>query len=297
MADNRSKRSYILIVLFLPAVIPLLGLVSAKAAGPVFVPLTRDNMALVLERTVQVKLIPVTLRDESGFAVTLTELKTFEMDWERGEFKAEIAFEAEYVNPWLPIPFRQRGEAVVSGYGLISAEEQKFGGSLRRIDDIRFFGLLRIAHEPIRKLLNKKLTNKALWPGGAPVRSEVLTGDNWTEILQIGIAQRLPHDGGSGKTSYRIMSINRLTALDGPGRYRSEFSLEGRHQGLLNIGFQGIVSASASVWIVPDELRGKVRMEAVQQLDLKGVPALVDGIIRRSVSEKLKLEEFPFEWK
>lgn len=291
-----ARKYHLLNMLLLSALIPVSCLIPVTAAEPVSVPLTRDNMALLLERTVQSKLIPVTMKDDSGFSITLTGLKSFTMNWDTNEFKADLTFQAEYVSKWLPIHIRQDGETVVSGCGLFSAEEQKLGVKLVRIDDMQFHGLLQIAHEPIRKLLNKKLSGKELWQGGAPAQSATLTGDNWTEMLRIGIAEELPHAGVSGKISYTLTKLNSLTALDGPGRFAAEFVLDGRHQGLVSLGFEGVAAVSASVWVVPDELRGKVRIEEVQRLDLKRVPAFIDAIIRRSLSDKLNTEEFEFSW-
>jgi hypothetical protein len=283
--------------LLLPASLALfLGAFSGATAEPGPVPLTSAVMAKLVERTVQAKLIPYTVEGESGITLTLTALDSFIMDWQRGEFYAEVAFAARYMNEIIPIPIRQSGRAKITGSGLFSASEQKIGGKLLSIDDLKFDGVLRVASDPLRQLLNRKLAGKAFWTGEAPDQSEVLTQSNWTELLRIAVAHHLPFSGTTDKSTVNITNLESLESMTEPGMFRIKLDADGEHRGLLRMAFQGYAVATTTVWVDPQALQGKVRIDEVQSVNLNHLPALIDWMVRRSVCKKLQGTEFPFSW-
>lgn len=284
--------------LLLPASLALfLGAFSIASAEPGPVPLTSAVMAKLVEKTVKTKLIPYTVEGESGLTLTLTSLESFIMDWERSEYYAEVTFDAQYVNNIVPIPIHQSGSAKITGSGLFSAEEQKIGIKLLRIDDLEFNGMLRLANDPIRRLLNHKLTGRAFWMGEAPNQSQLLTLSNWTELLRIAVAKNLPINGTNGKSTVNITSLESLENTPEPGSFRVKLTADGFYRGLLRVPYQGVAVATATVWVDPQELQGTVRVDEIQSVSLNNLPGFISGIVRRSVSRKLQGAEFPFSWK
>lgn len=298
MINQRKKAGHRVKRLLLPASLALfLGAFSAASAEPGPVPLTTAVMARLVERTVQTKLIPYTVEGESGLTLTLTSLESFIMDWERGECYAEVTFDAQYVNNILPIPIRQSGSAKITGNGLISAEDQKIGVKLLRIDELQFNGMLRMANAPVRQLLNHRLAGREFWMGETPSQSELLTRLNWTELLRIAVAKNLPISGTNGKSNVNITSLESLESMPEPGAFRVRLAADGEYRGLINLPYQGYAVATAMVWVDPQELNGTVRVNEIQSVSLNNLPGFIGGIVRRSVSKKLQGTEFPFSWK
>lgn len=297
MTKRRTLQQQLKRLILPTSLLLLLGAFSTTSAEPGLVPLTSNVMAKLVEKTVQSKLIPYRIEGDLGVALTLTSLDSFNMDWERGECYAIVSFEVQYINDIVPVGIRQLGRARITGNGLFSAGEQKIGIKLLRIDDLKFKGVLRMASDPIRQLLNKKLTGKTFWMGEAPIQSKLLTRSNWTELLKIAVAKNLPMSETNGKSTVNITNIDSLETLTDPGSFRAKLTADGCYKGLFKIPYQGQAVVIAMVRVNPQALSGTIRVDEIPNVTLSHLPFFVGGMVKRSINHKLRGTEFPFSWK
>ncbi len=259
------------------------------------VPFDQDQAALLLQRTVEAKLIPYTMEND-GLKLTITRLLRFKMDWEKAQFSLGCAFTADYDKFF---SFKDSGEVYLTGTGLIAPAEQRLGVKLLKIDGLKLEHTGSMLAEAARFGLDKGFAGKEFWQGKAPApeTSEAMTRDNFGALLMVALNQQMPLSGSNGDTSFTLTQVNSLTMLPEPGYFEVRLSVKGNHRALLTLPYEGQAEARAFVQVDPWQLAGIIRMEGLTDLRLKNTPGFLSDIVRGMVNNKLKGRETRFSWK
>jgi hypothetical protein len=285
--------------------IKLLGIMLVLAIGlvnnavlraetePHYVPFDRESAVALIRKTVETKMVPYEIK-ENGFTLTITKIRYFKMDWDKPQFTLKCSFNAAY-NKFGS--FKESGEFAVVGAGLIAPQEQKLGVRIIDIPTLKLKGILGQFNEGIKFVVNKSLAGKEFWNGASPASGEMMTKDNFSLLVQVAIAQQLPWTGGTDDSSITLLVLHNLTLLPQPGKVAASFEIEGRRKGMFFKKYSGRASVEVEVWIDPEQLAGKVKINKITKLKLNNTPGLMAGIIRGLVNVRLKGNEMPFSWK
>lgn len=264
-----------------------------SATAPNYIPFSRDNAAILLQKTVEAKLIPCVI-ENNGLKLTITKLLDFSMDWEKAQFTLACAFTADSQGFF---KLNESGEVILSGSGLISKTEQKIGVKLLEIKELKLKHSVGLISEAARVILDKSLSGKELWQAGPPDSSETLTKDNFTTLLMVALNQELPMTITDNASSVTLIKLDDIALMSEPGQLQARFALKGTSQQLITIPFEGEATVGVSVFVDPDAMAGLIRIEKLTDLKLKGAIGLLDGIIRGLINNKLKGKETQFVWK
>ncbi len=273
----------------------LVGLMVFSAPSRAFeshyIPFDWTSAALLLQQTVNTKLIPYDVKGD-GFKITITKLNRFTMDWEQSQFILGCSFSGQYQKGF--ISFSPTGEVEFVGTGLLAAPEQKLGVKLVRISGLRLDGTAGLVSEGARMILDKSLSGKEFWYGQTPAFSEVLTQNRLGDFLNIALSKNLPLSGDNEQGGVTLTDLRELSLLDEPGRMRARFGIKGT---CLRINYEGEAAMDIRVAVDPDELAGKIQIDQLTELKLHNTPGLIGGIIKMIANTKLKGKEFSFCWK
>jgi hypothetical protein len=262
-------------------------------AGPHYVPFDRESAVALIRRTVEIKMVPYEMKG-NGFVLTITKVQYFKMDWDKAQFALKCSFDAKYNKLG---SFRESGEFAMVGAGLIAPQEQKLGIRIVAIPTVKLNGILGQLSEGIKIVVDKSLAGKEFWNGSAPATSESMTKDNFPMLVQVALAQQLPWTGGTDDSSITLLVLHNLTLLPQPGKITASFDMEGTRKGLFFKKYSGRASVDVEVWVDPDQLAGKIKINQINELKLDNTPGLMAGIIKGLVNVKLKGDEMPFSWK
>jgi hypothetical protein len=262
-------------------------------AEPHYVPFNRESAVALIQKTVETKMVPYEIKD-NGFVLTITKVQYFKMDWDQAQFTLRCSFDAAYHKLG---SFKESGEFAMVGTGLIAPQEQKLGVQIIAIPSVKLNGILGQFSEGLKVVVDKSLAGKEFWNGPAPATSEKMTKENFPMLVQVAIAQQLPWTGGTADSAITLLVLHNLTLLPQPGKITASFDMEGTRKGLFFKKYSGRASVDVEVWIDPDQLAGKIKINQINDLKLDHTPGLMEGIIRGLVNVKLKGNEIPFSWK
>ena len=265
----------------------------AEEAEPHYVPFNRESAVALIQKTVETKMVPYEIKG-NGFVLTITKVQYFKMDWDQAQFTLRCSFDAAYHKFG---SFKESGEFAVVGTGLIAPQEQKLGVRIVAIPAVKLNGVLGQFSEGLKVVVDKSLAGKEFWNDKAPVASEKMTKENFPMLVQVAIAQQLPWTGGTADATITLLVLHNLTLLPQPGKITASFDMEGTRKGLFFKKHSGRASVDVEVWVDPDQLAGKIRINQINELKLDHTPGIMAGIIRGLVNVKLKGNEIPFSWK
>lgn len=149
---------------------------------------------------------------------------------------------------------------------------------------------------PIKHLLNRRLSGKECWSGTTPEQYEVLTINSVSKLLGLVLEKQLPIHDKQGKNSFQIFALRRLEKPPEPGVFLVGFEVKGKHNGLIDLSFDGDLEVVAEVRTAKDDTKGRICLRKITGLNLRHSPAWLDAMVRRSLNEKLQNQTYEFSW-
>jgi hypothetical protein len=271
-------------------------IVSGNTSGMAkteFIPVSLENAPLLLEKVIQAKLIPYQI-DKDGLKLTVTKLLRFSMDWDNSQLLIECGFNATYQQGFINL--NQSGAVLLSGNGLLSPTEQKLGCKLVQIKELRLDKMPAIANSTARYLLDKGLAGREFWYGQPPVSSCVLNRDNFAQLVQIAVSQKLPITKTLDRSEFALKNLSEFGFMKNPGQIRVILGVSGTYHQLVSIPFEGEVGLESHLTIDPDQLTGIVKIDRITSLRLKNIPGVAEGLIRSMINSKIAGDEYQFSW-
>ena|GEM_PF-687247 len=264
------------------------------AAEERLLPFNQDLAVSLLEKILAQKVVGREFAGD-GIRITMTRLNRFAMDWQTSRFMLDCEFQAGYQKGFIALT--ESGEVSLEGTGLISAEEQKLGVEINRVNSLRLYRLNATINALVARVLDKMLAGKAYWPEVAPAGHVVLTKDNLDTLIQVALNRVLPQTVSGDHLRVTLHQVQHLAFRDDPGGMDAVVDFEGEYHHLLKLSCSGRVGAALHVMMDPDTLAGIIRVRQVTELKVDRGAGLFDGILRRMLKAKLEGKEVRFSWK
>lgn len=268
----------------------------AAAEEPEYEPLIPSSLARFIEQKVRRTMLPLNTATDDGINLTVHDVQQMTVDWDTGSLSMNINFSANVESKWLPFPVQLSGSARVTGCGLVSVSSEQIGARFIEIDDLRLNGTYHLLQSPIKYLLNRRLSGKECWSGTTPEQYEVLTISSVGKLLRLALEKQLPIQEKQGKNSFQIFALRHLEKLPEPGVFSVGFEIKGERKGLIDLSFDGDMEVIAEVRMATNDSKGQIYLREISVLNLRRSPAWLDGMIRRSINEKLQNQAYAFSW-
>lgn len=282
------------ILLILAAAVSI-RVVRAETGATHYVPFNRDQMALILKRTIETKFIPCTLPEKDHVTSTITSLQDFSINWDDGALTIGFTFESDYRLGFLS--FHSAGEISVTGQALFNSDEQKLGLKFLELRAFKLYKSNKIVEGIARGVIEYKIEGHEVWPGNPPSTKEVMTRDNFPSLLTVAIAQILPFKSTNKGLTVTLTRLNSLAFTDEAGGAEVNFDFDGVYDQIIKVSFGGGMGVRATITVDPESLTGKVRIENIAALDLKHSMSILDELVRGWVNSKLSGKVIDFCWK
>ena len=264
------------------------------AAEPHWLPFDQNTAVLLLEKVVATRLIPYEVKSE-GMTLRVTRLNSLQMDWAQAQFTLDCEFTVDYQKSILNL--HQGGQVALTGAGLLAPAEQKLGVRLLQIKELRLEGTPALVGEAARRVLDKGLSGKEYWYGGvAPETSQILTQDNFYQLLQVAINRILPVSGAEEGSTFTLNRLDELVPGHDPGQFEARFDLHGTYKKIVSFAFDGQAAVGVHAWVDPLEMVTLIRIDEVNELHMDHTPGIVSGIVRNLINGKLKGKDIHYTW-
>lgn len=258
-----------------------------------WVPLDPDITGKLLAHIVKTQLVGTEL-GKDGLGLKITALNDFSMDWQRSRFNLDCGFRLSYNNGFFDL--EESGTIALSGAGLMSVPEQKLGVKLLKIDGFQLAGFDRRVNAGLQLLLEKGLAEKEFWMEEAPAESEILIKDNLGNLLGVALNQILPQRMDAEGTEVILNRVSQIAFGEEPGNMQARIALEGTYRKWLKLSFAGEAGVNLRVFVDPEALAGKIIIEELTDLQLDRSPAMLDGMLRKLINDRLQGKSVEFSW-
>lgn len=269
------------------------GALIQSASEPQYVPLSPESAGLWMRNALTARMVPYRV-ESNGLQLTVNKLLDWAIDWQQGQFTMKCSFTAGTSGTLLQLS--RTGNITLTGMALFSAPEQKIGFRLLRIDGLELDHTNPFLSEAARVVLDRGLAGKELWSGTPPLSSQILTDADFSKLLEMVISRQLPLVVRDGKSSIILNRLEETAFLADPGKMRIKLNIQGVYHKIFNWKFDGQAQVELRVDVDPSSLAGVVRLEALTDLKLKGIPFWVNHWIRGLVNSRIRGQIFKFNW-
>jgi hypothetical protein len=266
------------VVLFIAAASIPIGAMAA------YVPFSPNDASPIILKIIEKKTLPLTIWNK-GIKITVKEVKQFNLNWGKSEFDFVCRFDISYSQF---VHIEKTGEISIDGAALLAPTEGKIGIKLTGIRGLAVDGLPRPLEITALAILSSSFVGKEYWTAKPSSTSEILSQQNFSEMIRIMIAHKLPftfRTGASHITFYEMIYLSSYR----PGKVFASFYVRGLRSGLIDLEYAGVASVDLELYIDPETLDGYVKVERISKLKLENRSGFMQGIIM--ILTRSKMEE------